>query len=152
MICVHDGKLHTLRIGRLQETLVERILEKRTPLVPVPVVHKNVNARRERGINLAGDSLWIVVLFVSPVRHERLIMSITLRTGLIHALPLAVPMCENLEFPPSRFTLIRWPDVGGNIVFGSEGIQSCADKNRQDGCGVGTRRPADFDFMFMTIH
>ncbi len=116
VVCPHQIELHTLVVGGFEEAVVERAFEKRSALVPVPVVDEHVDARSECRVNLARNDNRVVLFFVAPNRNERFAVSLEFRVGFVDVLPFAVAVLENSKLLPTRFGMVRRPDDCRHVV------------------------------------
>ena len=133
----HHVELHALVVRRLEEPVVQGVLQEGASRIPVPVVDEHVYAGGEGGVDLAGHRFGIVIALIAPVGDDGLVVSFEARRALVDVLPFAEAMLEDAEFlAPARFTLIGGPDdcrridlAGGKDAGGN---RQCGESKRLD--------------------
>ena len=63
-------------------------------MVPVPIVHKDIDSRSQGGVYFARDYNRVVFGLISPLRDEGLVVSFLFGNGIIHILPFSIAVWE----------------------------------------------------------
>ena len=93
------------------------------------------DAVRDRSVDLLRHHRRVGLVLVAPERLERLDVALPLRPRLLHVLPLADALREDVQLRPPGLGLVGGPDVGGDVVLGGRG------GSRQKRAGGRRRQP-----------
>ena len=90
VVAPHERELHAVAVGRLQKPLLQRLLLRDLPVVPIVVVEEHVDAGVRGKRDLLRHVLRVGLVEVAGIRHHRLLVVGIERTGVLHERPLAL--------------------------------------------------------------
>ena len=86
----HNIEIHLLIAWSLQESVVERTLQKWLAIEPIPIVNKGVYAIFKSCVNPFFYNNRVVVMLIAPVWQTWLVVSFKARISLLDNLPFAL--------------------------------------------------------------
>ena len=112
----HDIKLHLRVIFCFQESIVQRTFQKWPLVIPVPVIHKDIDSMFHCQVNPFLNHLRVVIHLITTQRKPRLVMAFKSWVSFLDHLPFPG------SFGPQHITetlvvMARWPNVGCNVIL-----------------------------------
>ena len=118
----HEVKLHALVVCGAQKALVQALLKERTPVIPVPIVDKNIDSVGDCGVDLHFHYARVGFVYGSPQRLAVPDVFRRLERGVLRRTQHGLPLTHSLR-PENRRTAltacVSRPYVGGYIVLHS---------------------------------
>ena len=146
----HQIELHAAVVARLEKPVVQARLQKRQPVVPVPVVDEDVDAVIGRRGDLHLHHVAVRLIDVAPKREARLVMPLELGRVLHHRLPLADAHRPE-HFRPVVWMIRRPHERSHVVVFfrssGSRHLSLCSYSDEKCKSDCGGSQPPVIDIL-----
>ena len=114
MIGPHQIKTHIPAVRGFQETVIQAVFQKRSPVVPVPVIDKYVHTVAKSFSDLKYHHAGIRFILIPPERLPVPEISVIFRCGILNRLPFSDAFFP--EDPGSGLiSCIRRPDIGSHV-------------------------------------